>query len=454
MKACVLLLCLASGPGWAASSLRLPDHPLPYQGDQNLPRLTPPIIQIGDPFLQPGNIDRGFRMPTGAIWQPRFWVFGSWRTAVQTHALQNALRVSEIASRLDLFGNLQLTGTERVLVGIQPLNRGAEVTRYQLDPDEEFTDPTNARIRTLFFEGDFGELFPALDKRDFGGLDTGFSIGRQPLRFQDGLLLDDIVDAVGLARNNLRVRGWDSLTNLRLSLVYGWGQVHRADHVEDRGARLAGLFTAWDLVFGNRGASTVEFDLVHVTSASADALLAAGIGATQRLGKLNSTVRLLASHALGAESARAANGRLLFLELSGAPFGTHNLLYGNGFWANEDYRSAARDVLAGGPLGRVGLLFAARGLGTAPAPLNSLASDAVGGAVGYQMFFANNRCQLVLEIGGRRGLSTAESSSAGAAFRLRQALGRRWVLDLDLFAVAQEDVADSNGARLELLLKL
>ena len=57
---------------------------------------------------------------------------------------------------------------------------------------------------TLFFEGDFGEIFPGLDPYDTKLLDYGFSVGRQPVLIQDGLLINaNRLDAVTVTRNTL-----------------------------------------------------------------------------------------------------------------------------------------------------------------------------------------------------------------------------------------------------------
>lgn len=447
-------LALAA-PAAFAADLRLPDHPLPYLGDAELPRMTPPIIQIGDPFLQPGNIDRGFRLPGGAVWQPRFWVFGNLRSAAQSFDL-GVEREAEWVSRLDLFGNLQLTGTERVLVGIQPLQREGRFTGQQVEPEKDFDNQTNGRIRTLFFEGDVGELFPALDRSDFGGWDTGFSIGRQPINFQGGLLINDTIDAVGITRNNLRGSGRTTLTNLRITALMGWDEVGRDDNGEDTAAKLYGLFMAWDSARGNRGGSTYELDLVFVDSddPARGRLAAGGLAATQRIGHLNTTFRILGSHAIDETSTVADNGTLLNFEFSLTPSARHDLLYFTGFWAHEQFRSAARDALAGGPAGQVGLLFAARGLGRYPAPLSNRTTDAAGAALGYQLFANANRFQAIFELAARRDYGGDGATAGAVGLRLRQALGRRWLVDLDAFAVGRRDVEDSNGVRLEFQLKL
>ena len=71
--------------------------------------------------------------------------------------------------------NLQLSGSERLLVGVRALDDGGRFTSYFFehpDPtlDGEFRDEVDADLEFLFFEGDFGEIFPNLDKEDFGTL--------------------------------------------------------------------------------------------------------------------------------------------------------------------------------------------------------------------------------------------------------------------------------------------
>ena len=217
-----LMLAGSGVAGAAGDASRFSDEPGPYLGDDELPKLTPPIVELGGKFLGPGNIPHGVLLPGGAVWQPQFWVYGTFRSALQSFDNDLGTGGSELVSRLDLFGNLQLSGSERVLIGIRPLNDGAQFTGWQYDPDRQdpFEDHTNADITTLFFEGDFGELFPALDPTDRRDLDIGFSVGRQQITFQDGFLINDRLDAIGLTRNNLRFPSMDWLNNLRVTVLY------------------------------------------------------------------------------------------------------------------------------------------------------------------------------------------------------------------------------------------
>ena len=96
----------------------------------------------------------------------------------------------------------------------------------------------------LFFEGELGELFPNLDQDDRRRLDLGLSVGRQPISFQDGLLINDFIDAVGVTRNNLSPGG---AVNLRFTGLYGWNQVNRTPRWRSSAAAGAPIccFATW-----------------------------------------------------------------------------------------------------------------------------------------------------------------------------------------------------------------
>jgi len=344
---------------------------------------------------------------------------------------------------------------------MRPLNDDGKFTGWQFKPDgrdDGFRDEGNLRLTTLFFEGDFGEIFPRLDPRDTRDLDIGFSVGRQQISFQDGLLIDDRLDSVGITRNNIRVSGWDWLVNLRVTGLFAWNEVHRDNNTEDPSANLFGLFTAWDTVFGNQFASTFELD-VAVVDGDANRggdLFVAGFGATQRIGLYNTTFRVLGSLDFDSDSGdndAADDGVLLFGEISRTPFGNHNLVYTNFFWGIDNYSSAARDPLAGGPLGRTGISFAARGIGTFPAPLGNRTDEAVGVAVGYQMFFDDNRRQVIVEVGGRHDRRDRFDDAAAATVIVQQAVGRRVLLQLDGFVGIRGD-DETRGIRAEILYQL
>lgn len=389
----------------------------------------------GNPFLGTGDIDEGFELPTGAVWQPVFVLYGQARTALQTFD-DGFGQTTEWSNRLDLFGNLYLTPTERILIGFRPLDRDGEFTGYQFDGDDEgFFETFNARIQTLFFEGDFGELFPNLDPADEKNLDYGFAFGRQPLNFQDGILINDSIDSIGISRASLFNFGANAS---RITVLGGFNEVHRGDNVRDSDAFIYGVLTSMDY-----DKSTLEVDLVYVDgdSASGGDGLYAGIGDTRRIGEWNSTLRLNGSWALEDGSEAVDTGGVLTSQLSRTMTFNDDIFYFDTFWGfGGNYTSAARDPAVGGPLGTIGILYASPGLGEYGAPLGNRVGNSVGFAAGYQHFFGKSRkAQIIPEIGGRVRTDSEGESSLGFGIRYQRAFGQHSILQLDGFVAGYDD---------------
>jgi hypothetical protein len=429
---------------------RFSDQARPLQ-IETFPARPAPLIEWGDDFLGNGNIRRAYTLPTGAVWHPSFWVYGDYRSAVQTY--QNGTgRVTEWVNNLNLYGNLFLAATERIVIGIRPLEKNGSFTGYNFEPkgkqgwNEDFGG-ASFKPRTLFFEGEFGEIFPGLDHGDKYPLDIGFSVGRQPLTLQDGLLVqDEAIDIVSLTKNSILPTGGSTL---RASAIYGWAQIDRANNVNDPDAQLIGLDLAAD--FPN---STFQADAIYVPSSGGSDGLFLGVGMTRRFGKINSTLRVAHSIALDVESPKVQTGTLLFGEFSMTPSYGQDIVYLNGFWGIDEFSSAVRSPIAGGPLGRVGILFNAVGLGNYGSPLSSYPQNAAGGALGYQMFFGElRRQQLTFELGGRTPTSGITQSAVAVGGRFQQALGRRFILRFDTFGGVQNNSREIYGGRTELLIK-
>lgn len=441
---------------------RLSDVPI---GLQAVPDRPPLLLETNELFLGPGYLSQGIEVGTGAVWRPSLWVFGTYRTGIQYFDNRAATNVTEWVQRLDLFGQLNLTGTERLLVGIRPFDEEhlarREYTSYDFT-DGQWLDGWNAQIETLFFEGDFGEIFPNLDPYDSKWLDYGFTVGRQPLFIQEGLLINENrLDAVTVTRNTIYGGG---ILNLRVTGMYAWNQVNRdgfapvGNRLDDT-AQLFGIFTETDLA-----ATTIRADGVYLDSDERGkaSLFAGGISAIQRINGFHNTYNT-ALHVLGSfpnqgETPFAGQGELIFGRVSWVPHKTDDLIYLNGFWAIDQFTSPAREPEAGGPLGQVGILYAAPALGRFGAPLNNQASDAVGGSIGYQMFFDEARKQVILELGGRtdtRGKDArgANDPAIAGGARYQQAIGQHWIFILDGFAAKQESCGVSPGARVEFLSK-
>jgi hypothetical protein len=509
----LLAVLLVAGPAWAQhgdddhddghgdghgeSDSRFSDEPIPLA---DIPDRPPPLIEIGPDFLGTGNISQGFTIPTGAVWTPAFMVFGRMRTAVQgIEAGAADARFAEAVGRLDLFGNLYLTQTERAVIGISPFNEEGRFTSFTflnevggepvmvvnedgdlVEPDD-FQEELNIRITTLFFEGDLAELFPKLDWDDSSPLDYYLSVGRQALSFQDGMLInEDILDMVGLTRANMKV---SNFVNTRVAAVFGWGDVNRHSgfsgaafracddllaagaggigNCRDDSALLFGLFTETDT-----RKRTVELDAMYVLAddETGDGVYA-GLGTTQRIGEYNNTFRIVGSYPVGEETAFNRAGVLIHNQFGFTPHHTHDWVYVNLFGGIGNFRSAARGPATGGPLGQTGVLWAAVGLGRFGAALGNQADESVGGSIGYQKFFGKaRRQQLIFEGGGRYTYGSFDEEdafplfvqdiAAGAA-SFATAVGRRGVVTLTGFGAYDFNASDVNfGSRVELAIQL
>ena len=432
---------------WAAETSEFSDEPIPMKTPDELPARTPPLLEVGPVFLGPGNIPEGIELPTGAVWTPALWVFGNYRTALQYFDSGSADEFEEWRNSLDLFANLYLTSTERLLVGISPLRDGSEFSGCQFNGGEQECDwHTDLDVTTLFFEGEFGEIFPKLDPSDSQALDVGFAIGRQLLFFQEGMLINDTVDGVGVTRDTIIFPG---IVDLRVTGFFGWDNIERESSFQVEGGRLFGLFTEMDL-----RKSTVNLDAAYVTSDSNDDTsgdsLNIGVSSIQRFGLYNTAFRVNHSVAFDLQGRKTDDGTLLFAETSATPAYSHDVAYFNTFLGLDNFSSAARDPIADGPLGRVGILFAGAGLGNYGAALDNDPSDAFGAAVGYQKFFNKERTQLIVEMGGRGPIEGANPAAGALGLRLQHAIGRRTLIQVDGFTSINEDQPNGLGLRAEM----
>ncbi len=426
---------------------RISDESVSEIKPDDIPSRPGLVLELGNPFLGSGAISPGFEVPGGAVVQPSLWVFGTYRSAVQVfNQGLGGPNVSEWANRLDLYANLQLSGTERLLFGDRPFDENGTFSGYQFSPDgtDGSVNGFNFDVTTLFFEGDIGEMFPDVDPEDSASFDLGISVGRQPLFYQEGMLIDeDIIDAVGITRNTLLPAGG---SDLQLTFIYGWGKISRNNNAQLSGQHLFGFFTAWDFP-----KTTINADLVYVydNDGSTDGIFF-GLSGVQRIGHFNTSFRVLGSHAIGQQSPAVSDGYLLFTELSWTPPWVEDIAYINAYLGIDDFASAARGEASGGPLGRVGILFAAVGIGRYGAPLSNRPNNSVGGAIGRQWFFDDARKQFVVELGGRYSTKSPGLTTGAVGARYQQAMGQHWVLQLDVFVSLVHEGDEGYGARAEI----
>ncbi len=410
--------------------------------------MRPPLIyEGGDLFLGTGDLNEGFETPWGAVWQPQLWIFGSMRSAIYTFDDGVASPSAEWGNRLDLYANLQLSGTEKLIIGSRPLdrNRPDRFTRATIN-DNRGSGKTefNADIRTFFFEGDLGSLFQNLDPGGVTWLDYGFTVGRQLLQFQEGILLNDEMDVFGITRNNIRLPG---VSNLRTSFVWGWNEFGRSNGVNTSNANLFGLFNSADLY-----TSSINLDLVYIedNEAVGDGFNI-GFSTIQRIGVFNTAFRINSSLSEGEDNQKVGQGTLYSIEFSWTPEKSDDIVYINSFLADGNYTQAGREPVVGGGLGALGILFASPSLGNFGSELNSFTNDVAGMAIGYEAFWDNHRRSLTLEVAGRKDTSGNRPDDIAFGFEFRQRLAQRIQLQIDSHYAVQEKRDDGFGMRTEIL---
>ena len=460
--------------GASRGSTEINDKPTKFFTTGDIPERPALLIEWGENFLGEGNLQQGFELPTGAVWAPALWVFGTLRSAVQTIDTGSNDRISDWANRFDLFANLQLTATEKLVVGIRPFdkNRPGQFSGYRFEGNaggegEGWLDFTNGNIRTLFAEGDFGSLFPNLDKQGTTWLDFGFTVGRQPLIFQDGILLNDTQDSIGLVRNNVRLPG---VSNLRASLLYSWDSVNRGATgisgagEDEKDLDQFGLFTSWDTEF-----KTINADFIYTLDSDDDALVEdgdgvyAGVSIAERIGRYSLTWRANGSYAVEEESNLVTNGALLSTELSWTPHGSDDTIWINPFVSIGNFTQAGRENIdGGGPLAALGILFASPNIGAFGSELDNKANDNAGAAIGYQAFWNDHWTNLGLEIAGFKDIGLEDEFQqgfewqVGVGFQAQQKVTQQSLVQLEGFYARQEaEVGDVDpnayGGRLEFL---
>jgi len=436
------LLTVASPSGLSGKSIDLKTVDMPGRN---------PPIEIGEPMLAPGPISKGQVTSKGQVINPGLQIFGNGRVALQQFRAGSDQHITELAGQLNLFANLQFSGFERILLGVQPLNRAGRFTRIQFHPnkDQGFQSELNPTITTLFFEGDLSEMDPARHKTNQHGGDIGFSIGRQLLNFHEGLLINDTVDAVGITQNSL---SWQGVSNALVTFYLALHNIDRHSGIRDKHAKFLGVHTRVDT-----DKATIDMDMIYLhgtrqryPNAGSD-LLDAAVTVIGRTGYWARSLHILGSLATRRKTIDANNGLLVLLENNREVGEHHNIVYWNVAGTLGEFTSIARDPTAGGPLGRLGILFGSPQLGMLGSAMSNRARKVVAMTVGYQQFI-DSRWQGLVELGGR--FSAQDEDSLGVGFRLQRGLSDRAVWRNDVFIAARRGLPVAYGLRTEYLVKI
>ena len=453
--------------------------PVPLLSDKPVPYVIPPerpelFIEMGCKFLGSGNLPQGVRLPTGAVWTPCLWGFGTWRTAMQTYESVGPVgRNTELVTRLDLFANLNLTTSDKCIIGVSPLdkNRFTNFTRYSWEShqgEEGGRSEAGVFVRTAFCDGDFGSLFPNLDPEGQHLIDFGYAVGRQRIHYQEGIMINDVLDSIGVVRNTLHAPG---ISNIRVTGVYAWGGLDRGSpSTRQRLNQPGGLYGLF--IQADDPTTTWGLDMISVDDDDNETggdLFNIGLSASQRawtpwsrLASFNTAYRINASFAENdvPELYRAGDGVLVSADVSWTPHSSDDVVYVNPFYGFGGYTQVGRETIVGGPLAPLGISFASPSLGNHLSELSSFNTRVAGIAIGYQAFWDNHRRNLVIELAGvkdnTRNLFSTDGDGRDAAalsVQFQQAIGQHVQLQLDGFVSYLESRDNGSGARAEILVQ-
>ena len=424
----------------------------PYETKTPL-RTQRPWIEWGRPFY-----DYGPYPPSSTILgrtnlvAPQFLVYGDFRSALASRN-SGGVANNQIASRLNLEGDLKLTSTERFHASLQPLNRNGNFTRVEFNSqDAQFTQAFNANLVTGYLEADLGALWGGLTGKVLP-FELPIAIGAMPLLFQNGIWLDDNVigAAVSLPAKNSRVF---DIPNFDITFFYLFDNINSpAFQGDNSAAKTYGVASFFDVAEGY-----IELDCAFLEDRTNlnRSYHNLGLSYTRRYGGvLSNSVRLISN--LGQEAngiANTADGLLLLMENSLITADPYLFVpYFNLFAGFRRPQSVARNGAAGGILRNTGILFESDNLTGYPT-LDATGNEAYGGALGVNMIPAAINQQLVLEyafvnVMDDIAFRKAQGNQQGLAMRYQRNLSNSWLMRADAMYGFLDNAKDISGIRLE-----
>lgn len=439
-----------------------------YGGKSAIETPRPPVEIFRDLYDE-GPLGEGFTLlgDKNRIY-PQILLFGDIRGAVAFND-NGTQEIAQIAARANINIDFKLTATERIHVFFQPLQNGAEFTRFEFGGDDRdrgrsATFETTEQPTTAFLEGDLGAIVAGLTD-EYNAYDIPFAVGRVPLFLQNGIWLEDAF--LGFAVTPLVAQHSRTLdiTNYDVTFFAGFDEVTTpavigADgKVADHEAHIYGVTGFFDVQEGyleagyayinDRDSGNGDFSYHNFTLAFSKRYFATVSNATRII------VNVGQDPGNGLEE--TAEGVLL---LSENAFITHLPLtlipYANFWFGYDATQSAARNAAAGGVLRNVGINFETDGLTGFPT-LDATGIDTFGGAVGVEYLFGFDQ-QLVGEFAAvipyddRQG--PAQDPQFAWGLRYQRPLTNRLIFRADAMYGMLLDAPDLAGVRAELRIKL
>jgi len=437
-----------------------------YGGKHNIdePR---PVLELGIPLYREGPVAGGYDVVGRKnLVNPAFSIFGDWRNGVAYNDNGHDKKVGVAATRLNLETDLALTATERVHALFRPLDQGGKFTRAEFfGPDRKDNQGIlNGNVRTLFFEGDVGNIVAGLTD-SYQSFDLPVSFGLMPLIFQNGIWVNDEITgaAFSIPARNSPLLG---ISNMDISFFAGFDKVSSPaikdanGNFVDHGVRVYGMaaFVEANQGFWEGGVGHVD-DREGFNVGSYDSLT---LAFTRRyFGWLSNSVRGIWTIGENPNKSKAnpADGYIFLMENSLVTKRELTLVpYMNLFAGFKKPQSLIRNADAGGVLFNTGITFETDGLTGFP-KMDDTGQDTYGGALGVEYLF-NLDQQIVVEASTVQ-VRNGEFNKNRPAKSDQYGLGARYQLPLTNDLIFRSDVIyakrlhDDNlaGVRSEIRLK-
>jgi hypothetical protein len=435
-----------------------------YTGRKMIDRPRPPV-ELGLRLY-----DRGAYEPRPTLFgtkdpmMPSYMMFGDLRLAGAINdngvtAPNGKTEQSQVAARLNLDMDLQLTPTERIHAFTRPIDKNGSFTRYLVDGgvNDKFVHTLDFNLDTLFFEGDLGAMAQGVSGKT-NSVDLPIAIGRVPIVTQNGVWIEDAIDGAAFSITAKNSPDLD-ISNMDFTFFAGLNKVTTAADPGDR-AKVFGMAGFADLLRGylEYGYGYLQGD---VSAHSYHNITAAF--SKRYYGRLANSVRIIGNFGQkGVGGVKTADGSLFLIENSLVPRrhlgGNENINplnfvpYFNLFAGFKSPQSLARGGDSGGVLRNTGIGFESDGMTGYPT-LDPTAHDSYGGALGLEYLFNLDR-QIVIEMATvqRRG-NNALGAEHSVSARYQHPFTSTWIVRLDAMKGWRDGRKDISGMRIELRRK-
>lgn len=436
-----------------------------YGGKRPVDTVQPALSLGREELYGTGEVGEGFNLfGEKNLFNTQLIVFGDWRTAVAYNDNGNGDPVGQLATRLNLFFDLKLTATERILMFYTPLQNNGNFTRLEFDDANndglDFDFETDDEPAALFFEGDAGAIIAGLTD-EYQSYDRPIAFGRVPLFFQNGVWFDDafLGGAMTIPAQNSPAL---DITNYDITFFAGGAEItsdaftkpdgNGGVKADDNEAAMIGAIGFFDVAEGYLEAGFAYMHDKKQNDGDESYLNLTAAFSKRYGGRISNATRVIM--AVGQEeAANTADGTLLIVENALITHLPLTLIpYANFFIGKGSPQPVAK---GDGVLKNVGLAFETDALTGFPT-LDDDGRDTLGGAIGVQYLFALDQ-QLVVEaatvIPWDNENGNIQDNQFALSMRYQRPLTNQWIFRADTIYGHLIGANDVWGARMEMRLK-